>query len=186
MRLPLLRRLSWVWISTTLLAWLAVPHSLPAQAPLPTTPGTANPAEVTAARRSIEANYRKMAVATEKKDARALLSLMTPDYETLNPEGERRTLAQIRAQTEKLFRVAEVVRANFVIKSFTLKGDEAIVTVKGHAEASTTDPNNGDIVASVSDGLAEDTWGRSGKGWLMKRSRMLTQKDSTIRQPGGE
>jgi hypothetical protein len=50
------------------------------------------------------------------------------------------------------------------------------VTSKVHLEGLMLDPNTKQSHKMVMDGISQDTWIKGAKGWLMKRSKSVSEK----------
>jgi ketosteroid isomerase-like protein len=128
------------------------------------------------ARKAIQTLYNKQNAAAAKKDVEGVLANRTPDFEAIAVNGQKLTMDQVRQNIEQLLAVAQSIKATTAIKSFRLKGNNATVTTREHAEFVTTNPQTSTPAKVVIDGTSQDTWIKSGKGWQIKRSKALTEK----------
>jgi uncharacterized protein (TIGR02246 family) len=135
------------------------------------------------ARKAIQAVYARGDAAMTKKDANAILSLYTPDYEQTSLKGQKITLAQAKQAIPMLFQQAKTIQSKTTIQKFSLKGSEAVVTVKQHATLTALNPQTQKTSKLVVDETSEDTWAKGAKGWLMKRSRTLAEQQMLDGKP---
>lgn len=83
-----------------------------------------------AARRNIEKQYQKMAIAQQNVDIKMLMSMTHPDYKAYTPNGEvwdYQRLEKYRAGGLK--QIVSTEATEFNIKSFILNNDTAVVRI---------------------------------------------------------
>ncbi|HZO87155.1 MAG TPA: nuclear transport factor 2 family protein [Chthonomonadaceae bacterium] len=160
-------------IAMTLYAALAL-------APLATADATAD------ARKAIQTAYNQANAAMARKDVNGGLAHFAPDFEAVTRNGKKIMLPQIRQQLQQIT-MMQSIRAKSTIQKFRLKGNQAVVTVKEHADLTGVNPQNKQKLTMSIDSVSEDTWVKSGKGWLQKRSKSLreTAKINGKPIPGG-
>jgi hypothetical protein len=132
---------------------------------------------VSDARKAIQSAYDKIAAATVKRDIQGMYASHSPDYVTIREDGEKLTLKVEKEQNEVALRYVKSAKIKFVIKTFRLKGKVATVTCAAHSETVFIHPETHKVMSpSIDDGVEQDTWVKTDKGWLLTVSRPLPQK----------
>ena len=125
------------------------------------------------AKKAIEANYAKIAEAMNNYDAKAVGSYYTPDF----VEGPNRNVKVVPGGFQRgLPKLMIVLRATkthstmkTVIKSISIKGNEATVTTESTGTVTMTEPHvHKTITTPGTTHTAEDVWIKKGNTWLCK------------------
>jgi hypothetical protein len=132
-----------------------------------------------AARKEIQAIYDKENAAAAHKDIHGVFAEMAPDFSEVDDTGQKISLAEIKANLADLFSHATTVKGTTTIQKFRLIGRTAIVTTKSRDEMTVADPEGEQARTITIDDLSVDTWVRSGKVWLQKHSRDVSQSVHT-------
>jgi uncharacterized protein (TIGR02246 family) len=125
------------------------------------------------AKKAIQAAYDKQAGAVARRDAKAVFEIYAPDFEVVSKKGKKTSLANIKASITQLMASSNSINTSYKIQKLVLKGKEGTATIHTHAEIGA--PNAGKYVL---DQTSEDTWIKAAKGWLLRRSKSLTSKES--------
>ncbi len=128
------------------------------------------------ARRALQTLYDKTNAAAARKDANGVLAYMTPDFVATGVKGEKRTVADLRAQLTQIFPLLQSWRGGSRIQQVTLKGGAATVVVKENVRMVLVNPQTKQKAVLDSMGTSRDVWVKSGGGWRMKQSRNLSSK----------
>ena len=126
------------------------------------------------ARKQIQAAYGRENAATARKDTSGVVANMSPDYVTSDVRGQTATVELIRQTLPKIFASTLSLKAKTVITKFALKGNEADVTVKEHADITLFNQKTGKSSRLVVDETAQTTWVKTASGWKKKRNRTLS------------
>src|SRR2546421_7925540 len=126
------------------------------------------------ARKQIQAAYGRENAATARKDTSGVVANMSPDYVTSDVHGQTATVELIRQTLPKIFASTLSLKAKTVITKFALKGNEADVTVKEHADISLFNRKTLKPSKLVLDETTQTTWVKTPSGWRKKRSRTLS------------
>jgi len=132
------------------------------------------------ARKSIEAIYRKMEQMTNNKDFDAAMVFYTDDLQVIPKTGAPMNREQAIKQGREVFLAADTIQIRDKILQFRLKGKEAIATVRVFGKMTLTHPETQQYGTLYMDTTSEDTWTKTAKGWLMKKSRILTEKTRVV------
>lgn len=135
------------------------------------------------ARKTIQAAYDKMNAAAAKKDVNGILAYYAPDYEHVNQRGQKTTLAAMRQQMPQLLQMMKSIKATTAIKKFVLQGSQATVAVASQGEMVGVDPQTKKAVKIVIFSSDEDLWVKGAKGWMQKRSKTLSSKQTVDGKP---
>ena len=135
-----------------------------------------NADETSDAKKAIQAQYNAHITAHHKKDAKALLAGYSKDYIGVSAGGTKRTYAQLEKEMGIVFTYLKTFKGTISIQKLTLKGNQATVVTKEHAEFSISNPQTQKTVELIVDETNEDVWAKSGKIWLKKASKNLTNK----------
>ena len=138
---------------------------------------------VSDARKQIEAAYQRENAAAMRKDVNGILANLAPDYETTNMQGIKAGREQMKQMLPQLFAMARSVKAATKVKSVKLKGNEATAQVAEHAEMVMVNPKTHQTAKLVIEEQSETVWAKGPKGWLKKRSRTLSSKQTVNGKP---
>src|SRR5687768_12148902 len=120
-----------------------------------------------AVRRAIFAAYEKLAEAVDTKDFAAFQALRTEDFATIPPDGPPRNAEFMAGRARGLLAgIQPPIKTRNDILSLTVRGDEAIATVRQHF--SRNQPNPQGVVRRVETGVTQrETWRRTPQGWKL-------------------
>lgn len=130
----------------------------------------------TDARKEIQDRYNRENGAAMKKDAEGLLAYTAPDYVHTDKKGNKMKLEQMRQMMPQLFAITSDIKAKTTITKITVKGKQAKVAVSEHAEMMMTNPQTQKQGKVVADSSSQDVWMKTGKGWMKKSSKTLTER----------
>ena len=129
------------------------------------------------ARRTLQTLYDNMNKAAAKKDLNGVLAYTAPDFVATGVKGEKRTMADLRAQLTQIFPLLQSWSGASRIQQVTLKGGStATVVVRENVRMVMVNPQTGQKAVLDSTGTSRDVWVKSGNGWRMKQSRTLSSK----------
>ncbi len=134
-------------------------------------------------KKAIQAAIDKANAAIVKKDIKGAMASMTPDYVSIDKKGKQSSLAEEKQTLSMVLATAKNLKVRSVIQKLTLKGKDAIAVVTDHAEMNLQSPRGSQTVHLVVDSTSEETWIKSARGWLRKRSKTLTEKATMDGQP---
>jgi ketosteroid isomerase-like protein len=131
------------------------------------------------ARAAIQSAYKKVNEAAARKDANAILAVYAPDYVSVGRKGEVHKLAEVKQNFQRIISAAQSIKGTTTIQKFSLKGKQAVATIKDHTEIVVVNPQNAQQTAKlVADTTSEDTWVKAGKGWLQKKSKEISSRQT--------
>lgn len=118
-------------------------------------------------RRAIFAAYEKLADAVNTKDFDAFQALRTDDFATIPPDSPPRNAEFMAARARGLLAgIQPPIKTRNDILTLTLRGDEAIATVRQHFSRS--QPNAQGVVRRVETSVTQrETWRRTPDGWKL-------------------
>ncbi|HZT44309.1 MAG TPA: hypothetical protein VFA07_19240 [Chthonomonadaceae bacterium] len=141
---------------------------------------------VAQARTAIQAAYDREDAAVRRKDVKGTLANCAPDFQFIQSDGSRGSLADARQGMVALFQKPNSFVAKTTIQKFTLQGNKAIATVKEYQmrtvvpHAKHAHPHK---IVTVT--IIEDTWVKHGNRWLREISRAISQKQTLDGRPVG-
>lgn len=136
------------------------------------------------ARKAIQAAYTSENAATAKKDAKGALAAYASDYEQTSSKGTKINMAQIRQLVPQVFAMATTIKDKTTIQKFAMKGSsKAIVTAKRQTEMTMVNPQTQKPAKAAMDAVTEDIWVKGAKGWQIKRSKALSEKQTLDGKP---
>jgi ketosteroid isomerase-like protein len=117
--------------------------------------------------RAIHAAYEKLAEAVNAKDFNAFQALRMEDFATIPPDSPPRNAAFMAARARGLLAGIEPpIKASNDILTLTVRGDEAIATVRQHF--SRRQPNTQGVLRRVETSVTQrETWKRTPQGWKL-------------------
>lgn len=120
-----------------------------------------------AVRRAIFAAYEKLAEAVNTKDFDTFQALRTEDFATIPPDSPPRNAEFMAARARGLLAgIQPPVKTRNDILSLTVRGDEAIATVRQHF--SRNQPNPQSVLRRVETTVTQrETWRRTSLGWKL-------------------
>jgi len=118
-------------------------------------------------RRQIFAAYEALADAVQRRDFVAFQALRTNDFATIPPDGPPRNAEWMAARAQGfLAGIQPPIKTRNDILTLTVRGDEAIATVRQHFSRS--QPNPQGIVRRVETAVTQrETWRRTSAGWKL-------------------
>ena len=120
-----------------------------------------------AVRRAIFAAYEKLAEAVDAKDFDTFQALRTNDFATIPPDSPPRNAEFMAARAQGLLAgIQPPIQTRNDILTLTLRGDEAIATVRQHF--SRRQPNRQGVVRRVETRVTQrESWRRTPQGWKL-------------------
>jgi SnoaL-like domain len=121
----------------------------------------------------IQTNYNQINAAFIRKDIKGATALFTPDYVSINPEGEKQTLAEFRDHYNNLFTRFNIKLTSnkATIKNIDIKGSGLDVAIEQKTEGTIAGFNK--IVINQT---SRDSWLKTPQGWRLKQSKILTSQ----------
>lgn len=120
--------------------------------------------------------YSEAAKLMEKKDAKSLFSVMTPDF-TMTMMGKTSGREESQKGMEQWFGMMKNIRASMTVTKVVVKGDTATITDRYRTSGTTLpDPKTKKSGKLVDAGVETATWTRVNGQWMMKKLAMVTQK----------
>jgi SnoaL-like domain len=121
----------------------------------------------------IQTNYNQINAAFIRRDIKGATALFTPDYVSINPEGEKQTLAQFREHYNNLF-------SRFNIKLTSNKATIKTLDVNaGNLDVAIEQKTEGTIAGFnkiIINQTSRDSWLKTPQGWRLKQSKILTSQ----------
>lgn len=135
------------------------------------------------AKKAIQAAYNAENAAAARKDLKGIFASYAPDYVEVSQTGRTTTLTEEKTKARQALSLVKSAKANSVIQKIKLKGKQAVVSVKEHNELVVDNPRTGQPAKMVIDSVSEDTWTKSGKSRLKKRSKTISEKATANGEP---
>ena len=141
----------------------------------------ANPVAQT--RRAIAACYAQADAAFSRKDVNGFFAHTAPDYQAVGRDnrGEQRKylLWQLVVEYRRFVPGATTASAKTQVKAFTLKGKKAIVRATERLVVVFASKRPGVPPSRITRSISTvDTWVNGPKGWVKRRSTILSSRDS--------
>lgn len=124
------------------------------------------------AQKAILAQYEKRAAAAKKKDVAAALAINTTDFVSVDIQGNKRTLAQIKPQLTEAFASAASYTVNTKVTKFTVTGDKATVSTNDSVKVVMNDKKNNQEAETTN----TDTWVKKSGQWVRQQNKMISSK----------
>jgi ketosteroid isomerase-like protein len=121
----------------------------------------------------IQTNYNQINAAFVRKDIKGATALFTPDYVSINPEGEKKTLAEFREHYNNLFTRFNIKLTSnkATIKNIDVNPSGIDVAIEQKTEGTVAGTNK-----IVIDQTSKDSWLKTPQGWRLKQSKILTSQ----------
>ncbi|HLK59383.1 MAG TPA: hypothetical protein VKU00_22675 [Chthonomonadaceae bacterium] len=132
-------------------------------------------ADARKAMKALQADYSKIDAAANAKNVKGFLAYNAPEYVIVDKSDAIRVQngPDMEAGYAAFFAASLSYKQQTSVQKLTLHGKEAVVTVKQHIERSANDANSNKRVKSVMNGILEETWTQSDKGWQRTRTKAL-------------
>jgi uncharacterized protein (TIGR02246 family) len=128
------------------------------------------------AKKAIQAQYDKASAGYAKKDAKTVLSIYAPDYESVNLDGAKRQLDDVKKQLPNAFSQANSIQIKALVQKVTLKGDEAFANVATKVLVMAKHPEGGPPLKVELEDTGEYRWVKRNGQWLLRYVKKLTEK----------
>lgn len=141
------------------------------------------------ARAKIEYGYLRATKAVSLKFFDGMISIRTPDYELLDPEGSRVSLAVERVRMEGLMSPAISITERYAIQAFEQQSpSRAKCGVQYITTVITPEPGSRRPLTMVMVTRCLDDWRLTPKGWKLARSHVTSQtmQRTNIRPAGSK
>ena len=121
----------------------------------------------------IQTNYNQINAAFVRKDIKGATALFTPDYVSINPEGEKQTLAEFREHYNNLFTRFNIKLTSnkATIKNIDVNASGIDVAIEQKTEGTVAGSNK--IIINQT---SKDSWLKTPQGWRLKQSKILTSQ----------
>ena len=121
----------------------------------------------------IQTNYNQINAAFIRRDIKGATALFTPDYVSINPEGEKQTLAEFREHYSNLFSRFNIKLTSnkATIKTIDVNASGLDVAIEQKTEGTIAGFNK--IVINQT---SRDSWLKTPQGWRLKQSKILTSQ----------
>jgi ketosteroid isomerase-like protein len=127
-------------------------------------------------RKAIQTVINKERAAASKKDVKGMFAFHTPDYEAVLKDGSKMNLTQARSAFQGMLPALSSIAMQTAIQKISVQGNQAMVTVKDRAELGMLDAQTGKPGKMVLHSVSEETWVKTAKGWMRKRTRELSSR----------
>ncbi len=126
-------------------------------------------------KKAIQAQYDKMDAALAKKDLSGYVKFCSKDFVNIDEKGQKAGLEATKAQMKQIIDASTAFKSNSAILKLTAAGKSAIVRVKQHVACTINAPGAPAPQKLVIDAESEDTWNKTGSGWLIAKSKTISQ-----------
>lgn len=133
----------------------------------------AKPPAAVGARQAIQAAYRKMDRAADRKDLKTLYSFYDPAYVGYTLQGGQEDLATSRAETQSFLPHVLHATSSTVVLSATPEGNGAVVTDRTRSTLVVVNPRTHQHLVLKQDETDRDYWVRESGGWKIRQERTL-------------
>ncbi|MBX3218953.1 MAG: hypothetical protein KF795_00460 [Labilithrix sp.] len=115
-------------------------------------------------------------LALSRRDPEGAFAPYANDWESIDVDGSKRTLADEREDRKDVFFGLKSLRATTTIAEVKLLDGAALVIDRSDGEMEVVSGQTGRTVTIRSAVVAEVWWRRAGSGWLAYRTRVLSRK----------
>ena len=114
---------------------------------------------------TIQTNYNQINAAFVRRDIKGATALFTPDYVSINPEGEKQNLTEFREHYNNLFTRFNIKLTSnkATIKNIDVKASGVDVAIEQKTEGTVAGFNK-----IVIDQTSHDSWLKTPQGWRLK------------------
>ena len=132
-------------------------------------------------RRELEAQYRKLAEAHDRKDLKAVLALKTPDFHAIFPDG-RIGDSQLMEQYSRDFlaRNQPPFNLRFTIRTLIVSPNELIAVAEVFQELTRFQDLAGKRRKVETSVVQRETWAKSADGWRLKSVDNVHDQTKTV------
>jgi uncharacterized protein DUF4440 len=120
-------------------------------------------------RKELDAQYKKLAEAHDRKDLKAIASLKTPDFHAIFPDGK---VGDVKTMQEYTRQFVENNQPPFnirnTIQQITVSANRLIAVVEVFQEVSRARELAGKLRKVDTSVLQRETWARTPEGWKLK------------------
>jgi hypothetical protein len=134
-------------------------------------------------KQAMQAIYNKQSAALMKRDLDGMLAFSSPDFVAITATGQKVGLAQQKQQLQMLLPVAKEISAKSVVQSVKPAGSGVVVRQKAHFSLSMVNPQTKKLTTMVVDGVADDSWAKTGGKWLRTSSKEVSQSMTVDGKP---
>jgi hypothetical protein len=122
---------------------------------------------------TIQTNYDRINAAFIRKDIKGATALFTPDYVSINPEGEKQNLTEFREHYSNLFTRFNIKLTSnkATIKNMDVNPSGVDVAIEQKTEGTIAGSNK--IIINQT---SRDSWLKTSQGWRLKQSKILTSQ----------
>jgi SnoaL-like domain len=122
---------------------------------------------------TIQTNYDRINAAFVRKDIQGATALFTPDYVSINPEGEKQNLSEFREHYSNLFTRFNIKLTSnkATIKNIDVNASGIDVAIEQKTEGTVAGFNK--IIINQT---SRDSWLKTPQGWRLKQSKILTSQ----------
>ncbi|HEV2473458.1 MAG TPA: nuclear transport factor 2 family protein [Chthonomonadales bacterium] len=140
-------------------------------------------ADESAAKKSIEAQYNKLATALDNKDLKAIQSVGTNDFRIVPPHEKPMDRAAVAAALTQMFVVTVRSRSRFHIDSIRVRGNSATVVSTSVTSSTVHDKsgmygNPAKMHRVVDTMRSTDTWVKTGGVWKLRVEKALSDNET--------
>jgi ketosteroid isomerase-like protein len=129
--------------------------------------------EAKSGRKEVEAAYRQYKQAVQKRDVRAIMTLLTPDFTWKLPDGTVYTYRQTEQVLREYFADIKTVHSMTIrIHRLTVEREKAVALVTEKVVAT-----NADSRRSESREQYREIWARTAQGWKIRRTEPFDEKE---------
>jgi ketosteroid isomerase-like protein len=121
----------------------------------------------------VQTNYNLINAAFVRKDIKGATALFTPDYVSINPEGQKQTLEEFRSYYDNLLNKFNIKLTSnkTVIKDIVVNSTGVDVAIEQSTEGTIAGSNKIAI-----DQTSRNLWIKTPQGWRLKQSKILTNQ----------
>ena len=132
-------------------------------------------ADARKAMKAIQGAYSKIDAAANAKNVKGFLAYNAEGYAIVDKSDTVRMQngPDMQAGYAAFFADSLAYKQSTSIQKLTMSGKDAVVTVKQHIERSANDAKTNQRVKSVMNGVLEETWTQTGRGWQRTRTKAL-------------
>jgi len=138
------------------------------------------PADV---RQAIQVAYNEQNAAFSRQDIEGYLAHRAPDYVILDDDGEGPGAEKLRKTFGVMFQGTRASSATTSILSAFSQGSGVVVLTKQHTEMTVVRPGDQKVGHLVADNWIRDFWVQVSKDWQVKRSKLMSSRQTINGQP---
>jgi len=119
--------------------------------------------------------YDEDSSAARQEGLEALYAHHAPDYFEITLKGEKKTLAEVKADAKKIEPYIQSVDFSFSVQDVQFQGNTTTVKCSFRGDMTLKGPQSETAQHIITSGTELDTWRKGQNGWMVHQSKALTE-----------